>query len=140
MLARELQAVASLMARVPDTHAGCRRMIAVEVINGGTRLDGLELGADIRVTVPTVAQAKELAEFFGLEPYEQGRPIRDTDGTVVAFWLWQGLTHVEGEANPVELEIVALDTWTVESPWDDLDPWAEPTTTAETTKISGASS
>lgn len=137
MLARELQAVASLMAKVPDTYAGCRRMIAVEVINGGVRLDGLELLADIRVTVPSVAQAKEVAEFFGLEPYEQGTPLVDTDGTAVAWWLWQGLTDIEGEPKPVELEIVALDTWTVVSPWDGLDPWAEPTTTTETT---GASS
>lgn len=137
MLARELQAVASLMARVPDTYAGCGRFMAVEVMNGGVRLDGQKLLADIRVTVPTVAEAKETAEFFGLEPYEQGRPITADDGTVHAWWLWQGLAYVEGEPSPVELEIVALDTWTVESPWADTDPWAAPTTTTETT---GASS
>ncbi len=137
MLVRELQAVASLMAKVPDTYAGCRRMVAVEVINGGTRLDGVELLADVRVTVPTVAQAKEVAEFFGLEPYENGQPITADDGTIVFRMLWQGLVHVDGESSPVELEIVAFDTWTAVSPWDDLDPWAAPTTTAETT---GASS
>jgi hypothetical protein len=129
MLTRELQVVASLMARVPDTYAGCRRLLAVDVINGGTRLDGVELLADIRVTVPTVAQAKEGAELIGLDPKEQGRPIRSADGTIAFRLLWQGLVYVEDESSPVELEVVAFDTWTGPSPWDDMDPWAEPTTT-----------
>ena len=105
MFGREIEWLGAVMLRVPQINVASPAVVSLEVHEGGVRLDGVKLLADIRVTMRTAAETKILAESLGLVAFYRGEIIDDE-----IFSLWQGLVPVEGETMPLGVEVAAYES------------------------------